>query len=46
MTYTGFKGHLMQDICRGLAEWFASRVDARWVCRKVCAEIAARRAMP
>lgn len=26
---------LSQDYCRGLHLWFASRVDARWVVRKL-----------
>ena len=28
---------LMQDTDRALFEWFASRVDARWVLRRVLA---------
>jgi hypothetical protein len=25
---------LLQDLSKGLSEWFASRIDARWVVRK------------
>lgn len=42
--WTGWPPSLMQDDCRPLSRWFASRLDARWVVRKVCAEIAATRA--
>jgi len=34
MTYTPL---LCQDLSRGLSRWFASRIDARWVVRRVCA---------
>ncbi len=39
MIKTGWPPGLLQDDDRKLAEWFASRVDARWVVRKVCNEI-------
>ena len=29
---------LLQDECRGLSKWFASRVDARWVLRNIYEE--------
>lgn len=29
---------LMQDTCRELTAWFASRADARWVLRRALAE--------
>jgi len=34
MTYTPL---LCQDLSRGLSRWFASRIDARWIVRRVCA---------
>lgn len=36
---TGWPSHLLQDDSRKLSDWFASRVDARWTVRQVCAEI-------
>ena len=39
LPYTGYKGHLSQDICAGLSAWFASRVDARLAVRKACKAI-------
>ena len=36
---TGWPPGLLQDDCRELARWFASRLDAREVVRRVCAEI-------
>jgi len=36
---TGWPSHLLQDDSRKLSDWFASRVDARWAVRQVCAEI-------
>lgn len=38
---TGWKNGLMQDECQALAQWFSTRLDARAVVRRVCAEIAA-----
>lgn len=38
---TGWPPGLLQDDCRALSIWFASRIDARWVLRRVCAEIEA-----
>ena len=32
---TGSEPGLLQDDCRGLFRWFASRIDARWTLRKV-----------
>ena len=40
---TGWDTGLCQDYNRKLSMWFASRIDARHVVRKVCAEIAAQR---
>jgi hypothetical protein len=31
---TGHPPGLLQDDCRALHKWFASRVDARWVVRR------------
>jgi len=36
---TGWPPNLLQDDNRKLSEWFASRLDARQVVRKVCNEI-------
>lgn len=36
---TGWPPGLLQDDSRKLSDWFASRVDARWTVRQVCAEI-------
>ena len=36
---TGWPAGLMQDDCKKLSQWFASRVDARHVVRFVCLEI-------
>lgn len=36
---TGWPSMLLQDDDRKLFQWFASRPDARYVLRKVCAEI-------
>lgn len=33
----------MQDDSKQLFAWFASRTDARWTLRQVCAEIEKRR---
>jgi hypothetical protein len=33
MTYTPL---LCQDLSRHLSRWFASRIDARWVVRRMC----------
>lgn len=35
----GWPARLLQDDSRKLAQWFASRLDARHVVRKVCQEI-------
>ncbi len=43
MTKTGWPPHLLQDDSKKLTNWFASRIDARWTVRKVCAEIRAAR---
>jgi hypothetical protein len=32
---TGWPPGLLQDDCRPLFRWFASRIDARWVVRMV-----------
>jgi hypothetical protein len=32
---TGWPPGLLQDDCRKLSRWFASRIDARWVVRQV-----------
>jgi len=40
---TGWPPILMQDDCKKLSQWFASRLDARRVVRMVCAEILAER---
>lgn len=40
---TGWPAHLLQDDSRKLSDWFASRVDARWTVRQVCAEIERKR---
>lgn len=40
---TGWPSHLLQDDSRKLSDWFASRVDARWTVRQVCAEIERKR---
>ena len=39
---TGWKPELLQDDNRGLSMWFASRLDARAVVRRVCREIEQR----
>lgn len=39
---TGWPPGLLQDDSRKLSEWFASRLDAREVVRRVCAEIVIR----
>lgn len=36
---TGWPPGLLQDDSRKLSDWFASRIDARWTVRQVCAEI-------
>lgn len=43
MTKTGWPPGLLQDDSKKLTDWFASRIDARWVVRQVCAEIRAKR---
>lgn len=40
---TGWPPYLLQDDSRKLSDWFASRVDARWTVRQVCAEIERKR---
>lgn len=40
---TGWEPSLLQDDSRKLSDWFASRVDARWVVRQVCADIERKR---
>jgi hypothetical protein len=40
---TGWPPGLLQDDCRPLSRWFASRIDARWVVRQVAAEIEVKR---
>jgi hypothetical protein len=35
MSATGRNDGLLQDYCRALHLWFASRVDARWIVRQV-----------
>lgn len=40
---TGWLDGLCQDYDNRLFKWFASRIDARYVLRKVCAGIAANR---
>lgn len=37
---TGWPPGLLQDDCKKLSRWLASRLDARHVVRQVCAEIA------
>lgn len=32
---TGWNNGLSQDYCKKLSQWFASRIDARYVVRKV-----------
>jgi hypothetical protein len=32
---TGWPPGLLQDDCKKLSRWFASRIDARWVVRMV-----------
>lgn len=34
MEKTGWPPGLLQDDCRALSRWFASRMDARWALRK------------
>ena len=41
---TGWPPGLLQDDCRALSMWFASRVDARWQVRRVAWEIEQERA--
>lgn len=36
--YTGWPPGLLQDDCRALFDWFASRLDARERVRDVCGE--------
>ena len=36
---TGWPPGLLQDDCRGLSMWFASRPDAKAVVQRVCAEL-------
>ncbi len=43
MKTTGWPPDLLQDDCRKLHKWFASRIDARWVVRQVCIEIERKR---
>lgn len=38
-TTTGWPPGLLQDDCKKLSQWFASRIDARHVVRQVCREI-------
>ena len=45
MTKTGWPPGMLQDDSNRLSEWFASRIDARWVVRKVCADIEVKRKM-
>lgn len=40
---TGWPPGLLQDDCKKLSRWFASRINARWVVREVCAEIVRNR---
>lgn len=40
---TGWPAHLLQDDSKKLTEWFASRIDARWIVRQVCKEILEKR---
>ena len=41
---TGWPSGLMQDDCKKLSQWFASRLDARRMVREACAQIQAERA--
>lgn len=43
---TGWPPGLLQDDSKELSRWFASRIDARWVVRRVCAEIMRKREKP
>jgi hypothetical protein len=43
MKKTGWPPDLLQDDCRKLHKWFASRIDARWVVRQVCIGIERKR---
>jgi hypothetical protein len=36
---TGRDPGLLQDDSRALSRWFASRIDARWVLRRVLTEL-------
>jgi len=36
---TGWPPGLLQDDCKKLSRWFASRPDARFVVRQVCGQI-------
>lgn len=40
MNKTGWPPGMLQDDDRRLSQWLASRIDARAVVRRVCAEIA------
>ena len=40
---TGWRNGLLQDQCKPLGKWFASRIDARWAVRKACELIRAER---
>ena len=40
---TGWPAGLLQDDDKKLSQWFASRLDARWVIRRVCDEIEEKR---
>lgn len=42
-TTTGWPPGLLQDDCKKLSQWFASRIDARHVVRQVCREIRQKR---
>lgn len=43
---TGWPPGLLQDDSKKLTNWFSSRIDARWVVRQVCREIAEKRMTP
>jgi len=43
MNRTGWPPGLLQDDCRELFAWFASRLDARALVRRRCAEIGGAR---
>ncbi len=42
-TTTGWPPGLLQDDCKKLSQWFASRINARHVVRQVCSEIRQKR---